>query len=262
MTPVLQTPQGFSVRQECLKAAWQNGYRRDLGEAEGWAAFGSTTAQGRLWLAASGDRGPWFMAIEHAGVAAELTFQPTFAPGPGLARYGFDALGVLYQALDQVYTLASSLPDAPLAAFEARTSGLPRATETEQLIVRRIGQDVFRESLMRYWGGRCPLTGIAEPELLRASHIIPWARCESDAMRLDVHNGLLLSSLWDAAFDAGLATFDESGGPIFSARLSHDTRLQLPALAPLALKPAHLAYMSWHRQEVFERRSTGSMMES
>jgi len=37
---------------------------------------------------------------------------------------------------------------------------------------------------------------------LRASNIIPWAGCD-DAQRLDVHNGLLLSGLWDAAFDAG-----------------------------------------------------------
>ena len=28
-----------------------------------------------------------------------------------------------------------------------------------------------------------------------------------DALRLDVHNGLLLSALWDAAFDAGLISF-------------------------------------------------------
>lgn len=26
--------------------------------------------------------------------------------------------------------------------------------------IQRIGQDVFRQALMAYWGGRCPLTGI------------------------------------------------------------------------------------------------------
>jgi hypothetical protein len=29
-----------------------------------------------------------------------------------------------------------------------------------------------------------------------------WPRC-NDEQRLDVHNGLLLSALWDAAFDSG-----------------------------------------------------------
>jgi HNH endonuclease len=57
-----------------------------------------------------------------------------------------------------------------------------------------------------YWKNTCPITGITDSALLRASHIIPWARCESDAERMDVHNGLLLSSLWDAAFDQGRGT--------------------------------------------------------
>ena len=113
------------------------------------------------------------MAIDHAGVAAELSLTPDAGSGRGVALYRFAALGALYEALERVYALAASLPDAPLAAFAARTRDLPRATEAEQLMIRRIGQDVFRESLMAYWGGRCPLTGIAEPELLRASHIIP-----------------------------------------------------------------------------------------
>ena len=63
---------------------------------------------------------------------------------------------------------------------------------------------------MDYWGGRCPITGITEPALLRASHIVPWADCD-DAQRLDVHNGLLLSALWDAAFDTGLVSFADDG---------------------------------------------------
>jgi hypothetical protein len=76
------------------------------------------------------------------------------------------------------------------------------------LVVQRIGQGIFRARLMDYRQGCCPLTGISDPALLRASHIIPWADCESDAERLDVHNGLLLSALWDAAFDAGLVALE------------------------------------------------------
>ena len=115
-------------------------------------------------------------------------------------------LAQLHAALDRVYKLAVSLPDAPLARFQVKTAGLPRTTEAERLVIQRIGQDVFRDALMDYWDGRCPLTGITDPALLRASHIVPWADC-SDEQRLDVHNGLLLSALWDAAFDEGLVTF-------------------------------------------------------
>ncbi|TIU99337.1 MAG: HNH endonuclease, partial [Mesorhizobium sp.] len=93
---------------------------------------------------------------------------------------------------------------------------LPRTTEAERLVVQRVGQDIFRKALLEYWQGRCPLTGITEPVLLRASHIVPWAECKSDAQRLDVHNGLLLSALWDAAFDGGLVSFSDNGTPLFS----------------------------------------------
>jgi hypothetical protein len=92
-----------------------------------------------------------------------------------------------------VYALRASLPDAPLRAFQVKVKDLPRTTEVERLVVQRIGQDIFRASLMDYWQGRCPLTGIANPDLLRSSHVIPWSESGSDAQRLDVHNGLLLT---------------------------------------------------------------------
>jgi predicted restriction endonuclease len=82
-------------------------------------------------------------------------------------------------------------------------------------VVQRVGQDVFRKALMDYGDGRCAVTGLSDPALLRASHIVRWADCASDAERLDVHNGLLLSALWDAAFDAHLVTFDDDGRAVF-----------------------------------------------
>lgn len=42
-------------------------------------------------------------------------------------------------------------------------------------------QDVFREGLLEYCDGRCAISGLSVPELLRASHIKPWAHCATDA---------------------------------------------------------------------------------
>ena len=173
-------------------------------------------------------------------------------PGPGRARFAFGTLGELYRVLPRVYALAVSLPDGPLQTFLDKTRELPRTTETERLVVQRIGQDIFREGLMAYWGGRCPLTGISEPALLRASHIKPWARCESDAERLDVHNGLLLSALWDAAFDTGLVTFENDGTPRFASGLSAEARDALRWSAPLRLTAQHRAQLAWHRENAFD----------
>ena len=128
---------------------------------------------------------------------------------------------------------------------------LPRATEAERLVIARIGQDVFRKALLDYWGGRCPLTGISDPALLRASHIVPWADCESDELRLDVHNGLLLSALWDAAFDAGLVSFSDDGTPLASQELTPESRVALGLCDGLRIEGivgAHHINLSRHRE--------------
>jgi putative restriction endonuclease len=93
------------------------------------------------------------------------------------------------------------------------------------------------------------LTGITEPGLLRASHIVPWSDCD-DAQRLDVHNGLLLSALWDAAFDKGLVSFDDDGTVRTSSSLSAPAHQALgidtaPALR--GLRDAHRANLAAHR---------------
>lgn len=83
-------------------------------------------------------------------------------------------------------------------------------TERQQLATARVGQGKFRKDLMSRWGSRCPLSGVDRPELLRASHIKPWAS-SNNFERLDPANGLLLSAAYDAAFDALLITFDDTG---------------------------------------------------
>jgi hypothetical protein len=243
----IESPQSFVVREECQKAASQNGFRRILGEVGGWAAFGSTTAHGTIHLAASGPQGPWFLALDHTGVIQELSLPQATVTGPGRARFAFDTLGALYAVLHRVYELGVSLPDAPLREFETRVTNLPRTTEAERLVVQRIGQDIFRARLMDYWQGRCPLTGITDAALLRASHIIPWAECETDAERLNVHNGLLLSALWDAAFDRALVTFDDQGRPEFSPSLSEQARGELRWNSPISLTDEHRRRLVRHR---------------
>jgi len=250
---MIESPQSFVVREECEKAAWQHGFRRQLGTTEGWAAFGSTTVPGTIHLAGSGPKGPWYLALDHAGVVEELNLPVASIPGPGFARYRFETLGPLYGVLLRVYQLAASLPDAPLREFQAKIKDLPKATEAERLVVQRIGQDIFRARLIEYWQGRCPLTGISDTALLRASHIVPWKDCASDAERLDVHNGLLLSALWDAAFDRGLATFDDDGHPLLSPRLSETARAELRWQNSVSLTDKHRARLATHRSTVFQQ---------
>lgn len=249
-----ETPQGYIVATECKKAAFDNGWRIDGIESDGWMHRTSATAPGRVALASEGSDGPWALSVESETVANALKWARSDISGPGVARYVFETLSGLHAALSRVYDLSMALPDDPLRRFETETRKLPKSTEAERLIVERRGQNIFRDSLMKYWQGRCPLTGIAEPELLRASHMKPWAKCESDAERLDVFNGLLLSALWDAAFDRGLVSFSPDGSPIYSSRLSKVARSSLlgQPVGPLVLSALHLRYLEYHRSRVFE----------
>jgi len=243
-------PPGFVVRTEAQKAASDNGYRHERGIERGWLHYASTTASGSIWIGGASEHGPWLLSLDHSGVAAEIGSLPASpVPGPGIATFVFANLAELHVALGRIYNLAVSLPEAPLERFKAETANLPRTTEAERMVIQRIGQDVFRDALMKYWGGRCPLTGIAEPGLLRASHIVPWADC-SDAQRLDVHNGLLLSALWDAAFDRGLISFAHDGTVLTNPQLSETARKALgiataPALT--GLRAEHRANLALHR---------------
>jgi hypothetical protein len=246
----LENPPGFVVRTEAQKAAWDNGFRLEREMEGAWLHYDSTTAPGTVWIAGVSLRDLWLLSIDHLGVVAEVGDLPTSpVAGPGTATFIFDNLTQLYGALDRVYRLAVSLPDAPLERFYAKTASLPRTTEAERLVIQRVGQDVFRDALMDYWGSRCPLTGITEPSLLRASHIVPWSDC-SDEQRLDVHNGLLLSALWDAAFDQGLVSFADDGAALAGPQLSEAARkaLDIDATLPLhGLRDAHRASLRLHR---------------
>ncbi|WP_370322254.1 HNH endonuclease [Oricola sp.] len=255
MTP--ETPQSYVVSTELRKAAFDNGWRLEAGEQDGWLMRKSHNAPGTIGLAAAGPNGPWFLAVDHGGVAVELGDGRIDLEGPGFARFGYHTTAELHRAVSRAYDLAVALPDDPLRRFESETRILPRTTEAERLVIQRVGQDLFRDALMRFWDGRCPLTGIQEPELLRASHMKPWAECASDAERLDVYNGLLLSALWDAAFDRYLVTFTEDGRPEFSTRLSPATRgrLEEHAFAPLQLSSGHQPYLAFHRAAFFRKGS-------
>lgn len=79
-------------------------------------------------------------------------------------------------------------------------------TSREQVVTVRAKQDLFRKNLVLV-EKECRLSGIADLRFLRASHIKPWARCETGKERVDGHNGLLLAPHADLLFDRGWISF-------------------------------------------------------
>jgi len=248
-----------STQTRLEKTAVDTGFDVRRGTAGEWLAFASSQAPLEIWLTASAE-GHLFAALSQAHVALALdehsvaTEMPLPA-GASAARAVAD-FPSLHRLLRRSFQLSRSLPNELLQVFEKQTAALPRATEVERLAVQRVGQDVFRAGLMEYWDGRCAVTGLAVAELLRASHIKSWSRCETDAERLDVFNGLLLAPNLDAVFDKGLVTVTENGSLQVSPALSSESRRLLGLDQPLrvdGLATGHGEYLAWHRTNLFQR---------
>jgi putative restriction endonuclease len=239
------------------KAAVDNGFELPLQAANGWIGFASTRCPLRIWLRIS--PGGLLAAFSRQDVTRALAeFGPRGTDTLPAGATGGLAVGdvpTLHRLLRRAFQLGRTLPDELLRAFEKQTEALPRATEAERVVVQRVGQDIFRQGLIEFWDGRCAITGLAVPELLRASHIKAWAACETDAERLDVFNGLLLAAHLDAAFDQGFITVSDDGQVAVSRALDMASRecLSLAVARRITLADGHRQYLAWHRERVFRR---------
>lgn len=125
------------------------------------------------------------------------------------------------------------------------------ATEKQRAVMGRIGQASFRSKLERLWGGKCCVTGATV--LLHASHIKPWA-VSDDRERLDPFNGLLLSPVYDKAFDQGLISFAPDGKIMISSKLVPSVK-QLgiqPSATLRPLNPVSEPYFEFHRTRIYQ----------
>jgi putative restriction endonuclease len=76
--------------------------------------------------------------------------------------------------------------------------------DKQRLIKTRVNQSIFRTMILATYDSTCCMTGIDNPDLLIASHIVPWSKDQKN--RLNPTNGLCLNALHDRAFDKGLIT--------------------------------------------------------
>jgi putative restriction endonuclease len=123
----------------------------------------------------------------------------------------------------------------------------------------RVNQNVFRQIVLANYSTRCAITGIDIPELLIASHIIPWAQNEIE--RLNFENGICLSALYDRAYDKGLIGITEKYQIVLSSELKNKEKKDfypltfgnLPSLTlqlPLKYLPRK-EFLQFHMDTVF-----------
>jgi putative restriction endonuclease len=84
-------------------------------------------------------------------------------------------------------------------------------------IKTRVNQNIFRQIVLANYDKKCAISGIDVPDLLVASHIIPWSQNEVE--RLNPENGICLSALYDRAYDKGLIGINEKFQIVISKEL-------------------------------------------
>ncbi len=140
---------------------------------------------------------------------------------------------------------------------------IPPSGPTEILATVKVrrGQQFFRQAVLNAYDICCCISGINVPRLLVASHIKPWGKFPNE--RLNPRNGLCLSTLHDAAFDAGLITLDQSLNVVLSKRLrkffpQHALEQNFvtfegkPIRLPDKLAEPDLEFLRYHRESLFQ----------
>ena len=132
-------------------------------------------------------------------------------------------------------------------------------TEVETSVIARRGQDFFRRAVLASYDCQCCITGNPVPRLLSASHIKPWAKFPKE--RLNPANGLCLAKTYDAAFDAGLISFDGGNRLVISKYIEDYLPSEAIEREFMACRGRQLhlpekfqpesGFLAWHRESVF-----------
>jgi putative restriction endonuclease len=241
------------------KAGHDNGFEYVLpGDAE-HATLASARHPARVHVAVIGQGYEVDIDTGSATLAQELA--RTFATSQtGASTFVLSSEALLARWLRRAAALSQALPNQAVMAFEQQVQtelaelapAAAQNTEVLRMVRQRVGQQAYRQAMMDYWGGTCAVTSIALPQALRASHAKPWAECATDAERLDVYNGFLLSANLDALFDSFLISFSEEGTVLVSEQIAQPDRERLGVGASGALRlrwvaAQHQTYLGFHR---------------
>ena len=133
-----------------------------------WArACGRTPASGSMWsTGTSRSRWPSPGSSPKSGPPARalLAAEPIRHGQPGLSLRPSAPGGPVLARPDR----RRGVGQATVAVEEGIGRAARDATERRALVLSRIGQGQFREALMSIWDGRCAVTGLDLPVLLRA----------------------------------------------------------------------------------------------
>lgn len=123
---------------------------------------------------------------------------------------------LLFESEKVLANLEQKTIESKFADILSGTENLKGETKIRE-VKTRVNQDIFRQIVLANYNRQCAITGIDLPDLLVASHIIPWSKNEVE--RLNPENGICLSALYDRAYDKGLIGITEKFEIILSTEL-------------------------------------------
>ncbi len=100
-------------------------------------------------------------------------------------------------------------------------NNLPDGKERLAIIKQRVNQSFFRSSVMCSYNFKCCVSGIGNPELLEACHIIDWS--EDLNNRSNPKNGLCLNTLFHKAYDKFLIAITPDYNIVISEKMIEQT---------------------------------------
>ena len=178
-------------------------------------------------------------------------------------RFGADLPGLATESEEVFSTLYSKAKVPERSRREMPEILLPSTTSpTEKVssVLTRRMQSFFRRLILAAYESRCCVTGNPIPDLLIASHILPWS--EFPKQRLDPQNGLCLAAHFDRAFDSGLITFREDLRLMLGSAIRSHCAVEAVARefisrdgTPLKVSgrfPPNLEFLAYHRERIFK----------
>lgn len=148
--------------------------------------------------------------------------------------------------------------ESKFAEILSGTENLKGETKVRE-VKTRVNQNAFRHIVLANYSGKCAITGVDIPELLIASHIVPWSQNEQE--RLNPENGICFSALYDKAFDKGLIGISENYQVLISTEIkSKENKTYYPEIfgklkgAKIQLPQKYLPkkeFLQFHMDTVF-----------
>ena len=161
------------------------------------------TATGLFWYAftradPSNTRNRWL----RDAMTRQLPLIYFYGVAPGVYEPLFPAFVVEWN----LEKLSCALSFGGIDAFDYNPAPAAERRYALRSVQQRLHQAIFRARVLDAYDRRCALSGVREPRLIDAAHIMPDA--DEQLGQPEVTNGICMSKIHHAAYDAGLIGID------------------------------------------------------